>query len=888
MEKNRKKTNIELQAKFSINNIEGVATFSNKNIIGLICFKNQEGNIKKIAPTAIKEVIPNIEIEEVGVYHSYKDNSFLKIGLKGDFTLTDLPLIGNKISSNINFAIKNVAGIFATGEIPTSQKGGKSIQKGVNIKLTVVLGKKEIPLLLNSGMVKAKNNKREGFPSLGIQENQTAENSGNVATLEIQKKLGPIYLKSIGLKFEDGKVVVLVSGSLTVASVHLGLEGLSVGVDMNKPLSLPSFDLRGLSLFYEKPNLSLGGAFLRNKTTYKNQLIDTYDGTVIIKTKTFSVVALGSYAEVEGNPSLFIYGVLNKPIGGPPFFFVTGVAAGFGINRGIKVPKVDKIHEFPLVAAAREPANITKDPFKFLQTYNTYLPPEEGQYFIAFGLKFTTFKLIDTFALLTLGFGKDPSLNVVGFSKLVLPPQKNQRNSRTLVRVELAFKASYDFKESAIKIDGILTPNSFLLSPDCELGGGFAFYAWTGETHKGDFVYTMGGYHHNFSVPAHYPSVPRLTFNWRINRNLSLRGSMYYALTPSACMAGGSLGAVWESGSLKAWFTLVLDLLLAWKPFHYEASLSVSVGASYTLRIKVPFLGKIEKEFSVDLSTEVALWGPKFSGTAKLKVGPFSIKIKFGAGDDRLPNPLNWGEFKQSFLPESHQVCTASVISGLLSTIKQTNNSPEINVVNPNDFEVAFETVIPITNTTMLIGKNSSTPSFVHYTDFGIGVMGLKKATSTIEIEFNNAQKNLDPNQVEITPVIKNVPAAMWGKAAKEGQYTKPSIQKGLIENVLVGVKITPKPVKFPDTTPSQDISKFLYDVELKEKAFQREKSFQKEESPTGVFTDIKTAWQKQRELLEDYDGVKEKIKIQNLHDVKGFSTAFLVPPKSINLKKAI
>ena len=40
--------------------------------------------------------------------------------------------------------------------------------------------------------------------------------------------------------------------------------------------------------------------------------------------RPLGALVLGSYAERNGSRSLFLYGALNYPIGGPPFCFVTG------------------------------------------------------------------------------------------------------------------------------------------------------------------------------------------------------------------------------------------------------------------------------------------------------------------------------------------------------------------------------------------------------------------------------------------------------------------------------------------------------------------------------------------------------------------------------------
>jgi hypothetical protein len=55
----------------------------------------------------------------------------------------------------------------------------------------------------------------------------------------------------------------------------------------------------------------------------------------------FSLAAMGLFSVVKpaDDPSLFIYATLDAALGGPPFFYVTGLAAAFGFNRDILLPE---------------------------------------------------------------------------------------------------------------------------------------------------------------------------------------------------------------------------------------------------------------------------------------------------------------------------------------------------------------------------------------------------------------------------------------------------------------------------------------------------------------------------------------------------------------------
>ncbi len=73
----------------------------------------------------------------------------------------------------------------------------------------------------------------------------------------------------------------------------------------------------------------------------------------MVSVESLSIAGLAGYTTIGGNPSLFLYAVLDYPLGGPEFFFVTGLAAGFGFNRNLLVPDVSGIATFPLVQWAQ-------------------------------------------------------------------------------------------------------------------------------------------------------------------------------------------------------------------------------------------------------------------------------------------------------------------------------------------------------------------------------------------------------------------------------------------------------------------------------------------------------------------------------------------------------
>ena len=58
-----------------------------------------------------------------------------------------------------------------------------------------------------------------------------------------------------------------------------------------------------------------------------------------------------------------------------------------------------------------------------LDAISKYIPPSIGQMFFAIGIKFNSFKLIDSFVLLAISFGNHIEIDVLGQSNIVVPSE---------------------------------------------------------------------------------------------------------------------------------------------------------------------------------------------------------------------------------------------------------------------------------------------------------------------------------------------------------------------------------------------------------------------------------------------------------------------------------
>ena len=401
--------------------------------------------------------------------------------------------------------------------------------------------------------------------------------------------------------------------------------------------------------------------------------------------------------------------------------------------------------------------------------------------------------MIDSFILVTATFGHRFELDVVGLSTLVLPaPDAQSAGVTPIAEVQLALRATFIPDDGFLGVSAQLTRNSFLLSRRCQLTGGFALYTWFAGTYEGDFVLTVGGYHPQFSPPSHYPTVPRLGFNWQVDDHVTLKGSAYYALTPSALMAGASLNATWQDGNLRAWFDAAINFLISWKPYHYSADFHISIGASYTFH----FFGT--HHITAHVGADVSIWGPEFSGQAYVDLSIISFTIRFGSSGRNQIEPIAWDTFRQSFLPDDNgKICTINVKAGLTnkaaakdSTDATTQpDSKNLGVVNAKIFCLTTDSVIPAQQVYRGEQGQNELERVGATVAFNIGTMQLSndQIISTQRIIITRDGISVE-EQFDFHPLTKNAPAALWGS------QLQPSLNGAqLINNLLTGYEIRAK-----------------------------------------------------------------------------------------------
>ncbi|WP_347557371.1 DUF6603 domain-containing protein [Robbsia sp. KACC 23696] len=600
----------------------------------------------------------------------------------------------------------------------------------------------------------------------------------------VGRAFGPVTIARINASASKAGLRVDIDATAKLGPIEMSLIGLRADSPLSWP-PVPTFALDGMRIACTTDTLTLAGAIQKADTAYVGQIVATLG--------KFSLSALALYEPLP-QPSIGMLMVFRGPLGGPPAFYITGLAGGVGYHRDLVTPTIDTVAKHPFIEAIAGSAGADA-----LTQLRTIAPPKIGNHWIALGLKFTSFNLVDSIALLTLSFGSESKANLLGRSTFVFPPPsksgKKAEKTLSLAKIELALLAELRPALGEFCLLGQLTPSSYLFDPEVHLSGGFAFCFWFGPNpHAGDFVLTVGGYHPSFTVPDHYPRVPPLALNWQITSQLSIKGNQYFALTPSTLMMGGRLSVAWQSGRIRAWIDFEAHFLIQFQPFWFEAVVRISVGVDALFDT---WFGTFRVSVAVGANLYVS--GPPFNGVVQVSAAGIAFDIAFGERTAPSPLPIDWDTFRRTLLPAANpaerarmdqplptkrvadapvgptitdSLITVSALSGLVDTDDITKDW----IVSANDFAVEIACVVPVSRA---VGPEDS----VHLSKQAFGVRPLNWASGSVVSVLNVSVQG--GGRWCVRPIVSQVASGIWGD--------KQNGRAPMLSNVLTGVVITPR-----------------------------------------------------------------------------------------------
>lgn len=795
-----------------------------------------------------KAVFASLELNDQREY-------FFLLGVDQSIDLSNLPLIGQELASIESVSLSQIQVIIAStdnadtveearealaNQIPAGYPTLPETSIGSKVALTaqLVCGNDTVPLSLSIGGSTADTGTTAlGTTSRPVSSLPSASTSDGTKWFSVQKSFGPVSIQRLGLRFQKGdeqqsdQLWFEMDATLAFGPLSLSLLGLGIG----SPLTTfaPSFNIVGLGVTYSNPPLQISGSLLNLEPPGSSTI--AFQGTLIVSTQDFTVEAIGYYGNQAGFPSrfpsLFVFINVEHAFGGPPAFFVTGLAGGFGFNSALRLPTLEQVAIFPFIAALPgspdPPFGTDSSALSVLRTITSSPPdtppgtpawvtPSAGDLWFAVGIAFTSFEMVNSKALLVVEAGHDLVISLLGTSTARFP--QDAADDDLYAFVELNLLARFQPSAGVFSVEAVLSSGSFVLDRACALTGGFAFYVWSGDNpNAGDFVLTLGGYHPSFAPPPHYPTVPQLGFHWSLDSSISVKGHAYFALTPSVFMVGGELDVTYQSGDLKAWLNAHADALIRWKPFWFEVSIGVTVGASYEVDLWLT-----SATFSVELGCDLEFYGPPTGGSITVDWWVISFTIPFGASNDHDKETPVWSDV-EAMLPNTAgtgpvNVLSVLPVSGLISTSNGSEAtgtalaltqgtrgvSPAANTSNSSVWRVrasdfGFSTATPIPASTATFTDPTGQLTSFTGDKFDVHPLGWLEVSATHAVRIFHTDKKDAGNgvapQFKITAILSNVPASLWG-APPEGA-SGPQVPDGtqqLVLNQITGVKCQVNP----------------------------------------------------------------------------------------------
>ncbi|MDP1738040.1 MAG: hypothetical protein Q8L23_11445 [Caulobacter sp.] len=468
-------------------------------------------------------------------------------------------------------------------------------------------------------------------------DDRVADGAGDpMSWTVVDRRLGPLTFGRLGygvIAAGDAKAGRLaIDATLSLGPLRLAFMGL--GVDVQIPSLNISPHLDGLAIDMKSGPVTIAGSLMKRGAIYT--------GSASARIGTLGLSAIGQFAVVNNRTSFFLFAVANVTIGGPPAFFVTGIAAGMGYDSRLVLPPPSGVADFSLIQFA------TGKPVDMRALERDVLISPDSLWFAA-GVCFTSFEIIESVALCVVSLhpGGDIDLDLIGLSTMTLPSSRVGDKIDPIAKVGIGLRGHYSSREGTAYLYGELTADSYVFSRKARLSGGFAFQLWfSGSGHDGDFVATVGGYHPQFRVPAHYPRPSRFALAWDVTEALSIKGAGYFALTPNAIMAGGALEVVYKSPSVRASFRASADFLAYWKPFSYVADISIAVDAVVE---DDTLFGHVR--LSLHISAALHLAGPPFHGIVELDLVFFTLSIPIGEQVSEDDQPVDLSTLAEDMFP---------------------------------------------------------------------------------------------------------------------------------------------------------------------------------------------------------------------------------------------
>jgi hypothetical protein len=357
-----------------------------------------------------------------------------------------------------------------------------------------------------------------------------------------------------------------------------------------------------------------GGGFLRIEPTGMSGALEL---ALILGSVELAIRAVGVLETVDGRVSFVVVLSVEFSPAIELFLGLTLNAVGgvFGINRTLDAPALTATVRSGRMEDVMFPRDLAARATEVIASVKQVFPARAGQVVAGPMLKLGWGRPV-SFVTVSVGvvftFPDPVVIAVIGSVRIGLPAPEV-----AVVDLRADFSGVIDASTGEVAFDASLTGSriaSFDVTGDLALRAG-----------PSGFIFTAGGFHPGFPVPAGLDDVRRLAISISPAKMLSIRADAYFAVTASTVQFGGGLAVLAELGPIGARGNLNLDVLIRMSPLTFTATLRgsfrLTVKGEEILSAHLDVLLEGPGRWRARARAEIDLWLFSVSGTLELSWG---------------------------------------------------------------------------------------------------------------------------------------------------------------------------------------------------------------------------------------------------------------------------
>ena len=372
-----------------------------------------------------------------------------------------------------------------------------------------------------------------------------------------------------------------IQASLSIGPISATVDRIGIAAVLNFPsgggnLGIGDLDFRfkppsGVGLNVDAAGVTGGGYLGYNDAAHE------YFGVLQLRFTDLALQAFGLITtQVAGGAGYSLLALVDANFPPVPLgwgFTLNGVGGIFAMHRTAAVDALRAAIKADALATLLFPKNAITSAPQILAQIETLFPTAPGRF------------LFGPMAL--IGWGT-PTVMTVALAVILELPEpitilllarvavRAPSESAALVRINMDALGVLDLSHDALALDAVLY-DSRLMS--FTLSGAMALRANWGS--QREFLLAIGGFHPQFTPPADFPSLERITINMPSGIVSKLRLSAYLALTSNTVQFGAELDVFVGADGFGLSGQLGFDALFQLDPFHFDAHLAGSVSIQF-------------------------------------------------------------------------------------------------------------------------------------------------------------------------------------------------------------------------------------------------------------------------------------------------------------------